>query len=391
MNWTCPNCSYVTAVVDMLLPFVCKCGGIIRTDGTFHIPKPIPFQDVPSVRNGQWKSLDKEYYDSAVYRAAEETMRQGRAAWESIHTFRGKTREERARFLDDWEQTIPNTGCGCSDSYEQYKRDDPPSFETDLDFFCWSVRMHNRVNQKLQRKQWSVAYAIQQWKLTQPTIDSMVAVTSLSLLPKHKEVQQECLDSWRRFGLQVVSCNTHQEVDELKTLYDVEFKVVGASSSYDRATPRIHDIMNAVTDKPILLISSDISIHGDQRFILNCVERRESIIGIRNNYHATIEDSKVEPWGIDAFLLYPDQVTTFPNLDFAIGQTMWDYWVPFHLQKANAKLRWVGEPFFFHRSHPVHWKKESTSIGREMISLHYGEEVDWEKWRRGLPFGEAVQ
>lgn len=389
MIWTCPSCLSKIDVTSRLFPLVCSCGGIVRTDGTFHIPKPIPFQDIPSIRDGTWEKFNTNDHRREQQLISEETVRRGNAAWTALHSYRGSTPQERAEFLSHWETTIPSSSCGCSESYQRYRHDDPPNFESDYAFFVWGVRMHNKVNEKLQRKQWSVAFAIQQWKLTQPTMNQVVAVTSLSLLPKHREVQDECLDSWRRFGLQVVSCNTQQEVEQLKTLYDVEFKVVGASSSYDRATPRIYDIMNSVTDNPILLINSDISIYGDQRFILDCVERRESIIGLRNNYHATIADSKVEPWGIDAFLLYPDQVSTFPDLDFAIGQTMWDYWVPYHLQKGNAKLRWVGEPFFFHKAHPVHWKKESTSIGRQMISSHYGEEVDWEKWRRSLPFGKS--
>jgi hypothetical protein len=138
----------------------------------------------------------------------------------------------------------------------------------------------------------------------------------------------------------------------------------------------------------MLMINSDIATYGDQRMLIDAISNRDNLIGLRQNWTGAISDFKVERWGIDAFLLYPDQVATFPDLDFAIGQTMWDYWVPYQLQKIGGKLRWYGEPFFFHKTHPIHWKEESTSIGQGLIASHYGETIDWEGWRRSLPFGE---
>lgn len=390
MIWTCPSCLNKIDVTNRLFPLVCSCGGIVRTDGTFHIPKPIPFQDIPSIRDGTWEKFDTDSYRREQQLISEETVRRGNAAWTSLHSYRGSTPQERAEFLSHWETTIPSSSCGCSESYQRYRHDDPPNFESDYAFFVWGVRIHNKVNEKLQRKQWSVAFAIQQWKLTQPTIDSMVAVTSLSLLPKHKEVQQECLDSWRRLGLRIVSGNTEKEIDRLQSLYDVEFAVVKPSTSYDRPTPRIFDLLRICKDRPMLMLNSDIAIYGGQHVLTDAVSSRTALIGVRNNYTGTIENASVEQWGIDAFLLYPEQVSTFPDLDFAIGQTLWDYWVPYHLERSQQKVRWIGEPYFFHQSHRVHWHKESFLIGREMIEDYYGGQVDWERWRRDRPYSKHV-
>jgi hypothetical protein len=64
-----------------------------------------------------------------------------------------------------------------------------------------------------------------------------------------------------------------------------------------------------------------------------------------------------------------------------------------HLESIGVDVRWVGEPFFFHKSHPVHWKQESLKIGRQMLHEQYGIPIEhpyWEEWRRGKPFSKGV-
>ena len=226
-------------------------------------------------------------------------------------------------------------------------------------------------------------------KIPQPRIVGLTAVTSLSKLPHHLDIQERCLKTWKDMGLRVVSGNAKSEIDGLREIYpNVEFMECKESSWYERPTPRIYDLMRLV-DGPILLINSDIELHGNQSVLLNAINSGACLAGLRHNYESSIFEASVEQWGIDAFLLHPEQIATFPDLDFAIGQTMWDYWVPYHLGKEGAKLRWFGEPFFFHKTHSVHWSKESTAIGMQAVTAHYGEDVNWEMWRKNLPFGEA--
>jgi hypothetical protein len=224
----------------------------------------------------------------------------------------------------------------------------------------------------------------------QPPIEGLTAVTSLSLLPHHIGVQERCLRTWLDMGLRIVAGNSEQDIEKLRGIYPyVEFRPCGQSASYDRPTARIYDLMRLV-EEPILLINSDIEMHGSQAMLLDALRSRESIVGLRHNYDTGIFDAIVEPWGVDAFLLFPEAIATFPDLDFAIGQTMWDYWIPKHLESIGAKMRWAGEPFFFHKSHPVHWKHESLETGRKMLADLYGIEdsmAAWQKWRMERPYG----
>jgi hypothetical protein len=228
-------------------------------------------------------------------------------------------------------------------------------------------------------------------KNPQPPISGLTAVTSLSLLPHHIKVQERCLQSWVDMGLRIVSGNSRDEIERLSSVYPyVEFVECRQSFAYSRPTARIFDLMK-IASGSILMINSDIEIHGSQSVLLDALDSKSNLVGVRHNYDYGMFETKSELWGVDAFMLHEDQIATFPDLDFAIGHTMWDYWIPYHLQKTNAKLQWIGYPFFFHKSHPIHWDKDAVSIGQQMIKSHYGESVDWEQWRRSLPYSEKKQ
>ena len=223
----------------------------------------------------------------------------------------------------------------------------------------------------------------------QPRI-GLTVVTSMSLLPHHLSVQRRCLKSWLDMGLRVVSGNAYWEIDQLRSIYpEVEFFECKQSEAYDRPTSRVYDLMRLVPG-PILLMNSDIELHGSQSLLRSAVESGECLVGLRHNYELSIFEANLEQWGIDAFLLHPEVIPTFPELELAIGQTMWDWWIPIHLESINARMRWVGDPFFFHKTHPLHWKKESLETGRAMISELYGVENSfhgWQTWRKNRLYG----
>jgi hypothetical protein len=310
----------------------------------------------------------------------------GRAAWTSLHSYSGCDPE----FLREWEKTIPSASCNCKESYNVYKAEDRPDFSSPMAFFLWGCRIHNRVNAKLGKPKLPLWSAIEKWKPVQPEVSDLVLVTSLSPLPKHLEVQEESLRSWKAMGFTAISGNTSEEIPSLRDLYDIDFFEVRPSSSFNRPCPRVYDLMQLGGDRPMLMINSDIAIYGDQRVFTSAIVNRESIVGVRHNWTELIGNAKVENWGLDAFLIYPEQVETFPDLDFAIGQTMWDYWILYHLERIKAKIKWVSEPVFFHKLHPVHWEATSVSVGQNMIASHYNDSVDWERWRRLRPFSDSM-
>lgn len=226
------------------------------------------------------------------------------------------------------------------------------------------------------------------WNIQQSPIYNLVAVTSLSPLPKHIEVQKEVLASWKNLGLSVISGNSQQEIATLQAQYkDVEFKEVRLSTLFTRSTPRIYDLMHLGNGKPTLLINSDIAIYGDQKLITDALEAKKPFVGIRHNWIENPGDCEREAWGIDAFLLFPEQIKTFPDLDFAIGCPFWDYWVPYHLEQNQIDFDWLGEPYFYHQDHAKYWDEISLKRGKLLIDANYRKNKDWSEWRRSRPYG----
>ena len=380
--WTCSVCGYTSNDPDLNFPTICPSCKLIYSSPD-RVFDPSRRNNDPDRKIVGAKLMQREFVERKN-KWANSPVEAGRAAWDRLHSYTGCD----PSFLVEWEKTIPSSSCSCKESYNVYKAEDRPDFSSPMAFFRWGCRIHNRVNAKLGKPVFAFWEAVKQWKPQQSQISDLVVVTSMSCLPKHLEVQGESLRTWKSLGLTVISGNTPEEIPILRELYDIEFFEVRPSLSYDRPNPRVYDLLQLGGDRARLMINSDIAIYGDQRMLIDAVKNQENLLGLRQNWVGSISNLKVERWGIDAFVIHSEQAATFPDLDFAIGQTMWDYWVPYHLQKIGGKLRWYGDPFFFHEAHPIHWKEESTSIGQGMIASHYGETIDWEGWRRSLPFGE---
>lgn len=228
------------------------------------------------------------------------------------------------------------------------------------------------------------------WPETQqPMTDRLVAVTSLSPLAKHQETQPATLDSWRLAGLAIVAVNTQAEIEALRPLYPQVSRWVESADqcpAYSFPTQRINALCSAVTDSPFLLINSDIQLRGDQQRLFDILDSGKVGVGIRHNYVGHWRSAEREGWGIDAFLMTPAQAATLPQLPFAIGRPMWDYWLPYHFDHIGQPMEWIGEPYFYHAAHPVHWDRSDLELGRSWLEQQYGVIEDWLNIRDRWPF-----
>jgi glycosyltransferase involved in cell wall biosynthesis len=222
------------------------------------------------------------------------------------------------------------------------------------------------------------------------TIDSFFALTSLSPKPFHIERQHVTLTSWRDFGLRIHSVNSADEISQLKPLFpQVErwWHTDQLSREFDHPTIRITamtDIIQQV-DRPMLMINSDIEIRGKQSQLLDAITPGLATVGVRFNYDHDFRQSSRERWGLDAFYLEPQHVRDLPELPFAIGKPVWDYWIPLHLALNGFESSYIGEPLFFHKSHRLNWSKRENAMARTWLSDHYGR-IDTGRLRMRLPF-----
>ena len=183
-----------------------------------------------------------------------------------------------------------------------------------------------------------------------------VAVTSLSPNPDRVERQSHCLQSWRDVGLEVIQVNEGRP--RIKTLIDA----------------------GAATGLPFLLINSDVEIFGDHTAIEEALALPDKLtIGVRYNHNAKSPRSRSqrEGAGLDAFLLTPAMAATVPDLPFAIGQPVWDYWIPHHFRSLGYSIHWMREPLLFHARHELQWSREDWIRGAAWMAEHYGVELGY--------------
>lgn len=225
----------------------------------------------------------------------------------------------------------------------------------------------------------------------QAPIASVVAVTSISPNPASFDKQAIAIDSWQQLGLTVYSVNTSTEINQLQDQFPGVQWIINDEPSdgfYTTPTQPINRLIDVSLDlnKPILLINSDIRIYGSQSRLLEAVALGQSLIGIRYNFASDPGDSIAEQWGLDAFLLYPDQVSSLARVPYAVGRPMWDYWLAWSLDRLPRAVDWVTEPYFFHMAHPVAWSDTDATLGHVYFAEHF-EVVDWGLWRPSKPAG----
>lgn len=82
--------------------------------------------------------------------------------------------------LADWESRIPNYECKCREGYELFKATDPPDFSSPMAFFHWSVRIHNAVNRKLARREYTLGEALTLWRHIRPWSGKTKAIVTVA-------------------------------------------------------------------------------------------------------------------------------------------------------------------------------------------------------------------
>lgn len=207
-----------------------------------------------------------------------------------------------------------------------------------------------------------------------------VVVTALSLLPHHRQKQAAVLDSWVRFGFTVHAVNTAEEIRKLRAIYPQVHDWIACeetTTDYPTATQRIVMLARVaiLLDRTVLLINSDIEVHGPRQRLIDALAKpKTQVVGIRWNYwQGQHKSAKREQWGLDVFSFTPEMAATLPlDAPLGIGRPMWDYWIPCHFRSLGYAFDFIGEPFFFHPAHPVHWSQRDWDFGAKWVMDRYG-------------------
>ena len=77
--------------------------------------------------------------------------------WNELHGKQNPTQE----WFDDWLKRIPNIGCDCKAWLLEYLTNNTPQFN---DWRDWTWRLHNAVNIKLEKEQFSYEDFAEKWQ-----------------------------------------------------------------------------------------------------------------------------------------------------------------------------------------------------------------------------------
>jgi len=97
-------------------------------------------------------SQKKQEIQIKHHKAKQDRLEQSRMLWEELH----QKNNADAKWLSKWVKKIPQFGCACRESFQLILREFPPRFD---DWFTWTVDVHNAVNRKLNRKEWTLEEA----------------------------------------------------------------------------------------------------------------------------------------------------------------------------------------------------------------------------------------
>lgn len=199
----------------------------------------------------------------------------------------------------------------------------------------------------------------------------MKFITSLSL---HRvERQKYCLESWRRHG-DITAVQVAEDIPRLQPEFPfVNFVSTELTGDVPYKYPKRVRIKALANEGPGLLINSDIKITDDPKTFSKkfSPKANEFTIGIRQDFDGPGKPKTLNRYGIDAFLLTQKIVDTLPDYGFAIGVSVWDYWIVWHAVTERMQIKPITDGLL-HLRHEVNWSHCDTEIGYAILGKHYG-------------------
>lgn len=186
----------------------------------------------------------------------------------------------------------------------------------------------------------------------------MILYTSLSPSPSAAPVQRACVQSWIDHGHVPVCVQAHGE-DIAASMPD-GVRVERVKPTMAGRTPKPYIGLDTILDAFLAsgrdrcgIINGDIEVHDPDGLIeahtdgLACIRRHD--------HDGDKSRAKVFPSGFDMFILTREHALSVPRSMFVIGQTWWDYWLPWSCIQAGHRLTTINAPVIFHRRHALNY------------------------------------
>ena len=184
----------------------------------------------------------------------------------------------------------------------------------------------------------------------------MTAQVITSVAPSHPiEGQQErAIGSWITAGFDVISVNEPSEIAEVEAV--IRKAARNTSKIYGKPYPLLDDILAACTADVAIITNSDIELIGN---VTEAIEKAEEAVYIGNRFDHDGDPTKGVTYqhGFDLFIVHRKHFQHIHPALFTLGQTWWDYYLPWCMAKAGVPLRRVPERTIAHRRHAVQYSR----------------------------------
>lgn len=182
-------------------------------------------------------------------------------------------------------------------------------------------------------------------------------------------------------GLQPISFNSPGEIDP--ALYPgVTF--VDTYQTTERVMKAPYVLISAMMDharsesmEHAVIINSDIQLTAPIDAYLE-QSRQGLVFANRHDHNGDNLNPTRYDHGFDAFIIHRDHFHLIPRSMFCMGQTWWDYWIPYRFIRAGIPTFLVQEVLFLHHRHPVQYEGKEW----ERMTEHF-------VWIEGLRKGQS--
>jgi hypothetical protein len=158
--------------------------------------------------------------------------------------------------------------------------------------------------------------------------------------PEH---QAMCFHSWDRFKrVQMVPKEDGGTLRSAAKVYGRPFVFIDDVFA---------DFLNSAQEVCIIT-NSDIELRDPANVLDKYIEQAKTGIVIANRQdHNGDYNAHQYPHGFDVFIVNRAFIESLPPSMFCLGQTWWDYWLPYRAIKQGLPLTIVKEPIFWHHRH----------------------------------------
>lgn len=197
-----------------------------------------------------------------------------------------------------------------------------------------------------------------------------LAITSISPTHVNGDVQFTATKSWENLGYLPVSLNHPSEIEILKDQYP-HVRFVPTVRTMEGIFGKKYVSINAMMDyakeqdfENILLINSDIilefSLAYNKLTAFRLTLCHDHIVVIKREDFSKDDrsDAKRYDFGMDGFMMHKKFLTIFPQSIYCMGQTWWDFWVPYTAIKNKIPIYLVREAMAFHKSHGTQYSAQ---------------------------------